>query len=106
VILLSSVLRPGRAGCGLRLVAFALTAPFLTVAMVAFAQERYGTPEEAVAALVDAVRFDELQQLTRVLGPGSDEIVRSGDPIDDAATRKAFHCHRCESCRSIPAPSP
>jgi hypothetical protein len=73
-----------------RLAAFAATAAFLTVATGAFAQERYRTPDEAVAALVDAVRFDEPQQLTRVLGPGSDEIVRSGDPVDDAATRRRF----------------
>jgi hypothetical protein len=62
----------------------------LPVATGTVAQERYRSPDEAVAALVAAVRFDELQQLTRVLGPGSDEIVRSGDPVDDAATRKRF----------------
>ena len=53
----------------------------------AFAQERYTTPDEAVEALVDAVRTDELRQVMRVLGPGSDEIVVSGDPVADAATR-------------------
>jgi hypothetical protein len=94
VILLPSVLRPCRAPCVFRLAAFlaafAATAAFLTASTGAFAQERYRTPDEAVAALVDAVRFDELQQLTRVLGPGSDEIVRSGDLIDDAATRRRF----------------
>jgi hypothetical protein len=26
----------------------------------------------------------------RVLSPGSDEIVQSGDPVDDAATRRRF----------------
>jgi DUF2950 family protein len=90
VILLPSAARPCRAPCALRLATLAVTAAFVTIATSAFAQERYRTPEEAVAALVDAVRFDELQQLTRVLGPGSDEIVRSGDPVDDAATRKRF----------------
>jgi Protein of unknown function (DUF2950) len=56
----------------------------------ALAQERYRSPEEAVAALVDAVRTDAPQQMMRVLGPGSDEILRSGDPVDDAATRRRF----------------
>src|SRR5262249_44360351 len=90
VISLPSVLRTCRAACVLRLATLAAAAAFLIVATAALAPERYRTPDEAVAALVDALRTDELQQLTRVLGPGSDEIVRSGDPVDDAAARKRF----------------
>jgi hypothetical protein len=41
-----------------------------------------------VAALIDAARAGAPAQLTRVLGPGSAEIVRSGDPVADAAARK------------------
>ena len=73
-----------------RLAALAVTTAFLTVATGAFAQERYTTPDEAVEALVDAVRTDELRQVMRVLGPGSDEIVVSGDAVADAATRRRF----------------
>src|SRR5262249_6307963 len=65
-----------------------LTMVLLPVATGALAQERYRTPDEAVAALIAAVRAGELQQVTRVLGPGSDEILLSGDPVDDAALRK------------------
>jgi Protein of unknown function (DUF2950) len=90
VILLPTVVRLCRGPRVLRLAALAVAAALLTVATGAVAQERYRTPDEAVAALVDAVRSGELQQLTRVLGPGSDEIVRSGDPVDDAATRRRF----------------
>ena len=72
------------------LAALAVTTALLTVVTGAFAQERYTTPDEAVAALVDAVRTDELRQMMRVLGPGSDEIVVSGDPVADAATRRRF----------------
>jgi hypothetical protein len=54
----------------------------------AFAQERFKTPEEAVAALIDAARAAAPARLTRVLGPGSGEIVLSGDPVADAAARK------------------
>ena len=36
------------------------------------------------------MRTDELHQVMRVLGPGSDEIVMSGDPVADAATRRRF----------------
>ena len=86
---LSSILRPCWFPYVLRLAALAVTAAFLTAAG-ALAQERYGTPDEAVAALVDAVRTDTLQQMIRVLGPGSAEIVSSGDPVDDAAARRRF----------------
>jgi Protein of unknown function (DUF2950) len=90
MILRPSGLRPFRFPCGLPLAALAVTTALLAVAAGALAQERYHTPDEAVAALVDAVRYDALQQVTRVLGPGSDEIMLSGDPVDDAAMRKRF----------------
>ena len=90
MILLPSVLRPHRFPFVLPLAALAVTTVFLTVATGALAQGRYRSPDEAVAALADAVRTDALQQLMRVLGPGSDEIVLSGDPVDDAAMRRRF----------------
>src|SRR5499427_5407967 len=90
MILLPSVLRPHRFPFVLPLAALAVTTVFLTVATGALAQGRYRTPDEAVAALVDAVRTDAPQQLMRVLGPGSDEIVLSGDPVDDEAMRRRF----------------
>ena len=90
MILLPSVLRPHRFPFVLPLAALAVTTVFLTVATGALAQGRYRTPDEAVAALADAVRTDALQQLMRVVGPGSDEIVLSGDPVDDAAMRRRF----------------
>jgi Protein of unknown function (DUF2950) len=90
MILLPFALRPCAFPCVLRVTALAVTTAFLTIGTGALAQERYRTPEEAVAALVEAVRSDALQQMMRVLGPGSDEIVLSGDPVDDAATRRRF----------------
>jgi len=90
MILRPPVLRPPGFPCLLPLAAIVLTTAFLTVATGALAQERYRSPEDAVAALVEAVRSDALQEMRRVLGPGSDEILRSGDPVDDAATRSRF----------------
>ena len=91
MVLLLSVFRPYRFPCVLPLAAaLAVTTVFLTVATGVLAQERYRSPEEAVAALVDAVRTDAPQQMMRVLGPGSDEIVQSGDPVYDAAMRRRF----------------
>src|SRR5262245_31702126 len=90
MIFLASILRPHRFPCVLPLAALAVTTVFLTVATGALAQGRYRSPDEAVAALADAVQADAPQQMMRVLGPGSEEIVLSGDPVDDAAMRRRF----------------
>ena len=90
MVLLPSVLRPHRFPCVASLAALAVTTAFLTAATGVLAQERYRSPDDAVAALVDALRNDALQEVMRVLGPGSEEILRSGDPVDDAALRRRF----------------
>jgi Protein of unknown function (DUF2950) len=84
MILLPSALRR----CRSSVLLLVLTMVLLTVATGARSQERYRTVDEAVAALMAAVRYDEKQQMVRVLGPGSDEILLSGDPVDDAALRR------------------
>ena len=66
----------------------AVVTAFLTIANGAVAQQRYNTPEAAVTALIEAVRVGAPALLTRVLGPGSDELVSSGDPVADAFARK------------------
>src|SRR5262249_37648764 len=99
MILLPSVLRSYRFPCVLPLAALAVTTVFLTVATGVLAQERYRTPDEAVAALVEAMRTDAPEQVMRVLGPGSNEIVLSGDPVNDAAMRRRFLAEfRRKSC--------
>ena len=60
----------------------------LMIATGAFAQERFKTPDEAVTALIGAAKAADRAGLTRVLGPGSTEIVSSGDPVADAAARQ------------------
>src|SRR5262245_31647330 len=59
-----------------------------TIANGAVAQQRYNTPDAAVTALIEAVRVGTPALLIRVLGPGSDEVVSSGDPVADAFARK------------------
>ena len=66
----------------------AVAMAFLTIANGAVAQQRYNTPDAAVTALIEAARVGAPALLMRVLGPGSDEIVSSGDPIADAFARK------------------
>jgi hypothetical protein len=62
MILLPLALRPCAFPCLLRVTALAVTTAFLTIGTGALAQERYRTPDEAVAALVEAVRSDALQK--------------------------------------------
>jgi hypothetical protein len=52
--------------------------------------ERFNSPEEAGAALAAALSpFDEAR-LRKVLGPGSDDVIASGDPVADRNAGDAF----------------
>jgi hypothetical protein len=66
----------------------AATLVALVFAGGALAQERFNSPDDAVAALVAAAKAGDAAALTRVLGPNSREIVSSGDPVADASARK------------------
>jgi hypothetical protein len=50
----------------------------------------FPSPEDAVDSLVAAVREGNNKRLMAILGPGSREIVTSGDPVADKAGRKRF----------------
>jgi hypothetical protein len=56
----------------------------------AHAQKSYPTPEQAVSALVEAVKGGGIWQMKRVLGPDADEIIESGDDVADAESRQRF----------------
>jgi hypothetical protein len=63
------------------------------IAAVAFvssaaAQQAFKSPEEAADALIAALRANDTGAMTRVLGRGADEIMSSGDEVQDANTRK------------------
>src|SRR6476620_5382171 len=60
----------------------------LFIATSASAQERFKSPDDAVAALVNAAKATDRAAVMRLLGPGSGEIVSSGDAVADAAARK------------------
>lgn len=67
----------------------ALSAGFAMASNVA-AQQTYNSPEEAITALVDAVRSDSTETLLSVFGPDGEEIISSGDDVSDAAGRAKF----------------
>ena len=81
----------------LALSGFAATAadavPAATQAAAKAAQPRhltFATPEAGFAALVQALRGDDRKALARVLGPGSERVVDSGDAQADSEARKKF----------------
>ena len=66
-------------------------AAFLSAAIaVADAQQRFKTPEQAADALVAAARAGDRNTVTKLLGPGSADLISSGDPVQDANTRQEF----------------
>jgi hypothetical protein len=54
------------------------------------AQPHFKTPEEAMRALVAAARKHDTAKIAAILGPGSGDVVDSGDPVADEAALKRF----------------
>jgi len=54
------------------------------------AQATFGSPDSAAQALVDAVQANNLPLLSQILGPGSDQIISSGDAVADQQNRRNF----------------
>jgi hypothetical protein len=57
---------------------------------VAFAQEKYTTPDAAVDALVASAKSGDEKVALVVLGPGGGDIISSGDKVSDDAVRARF----------------
>src|SRR5260370_38590899 len=54
------------------------------------AQQVFPTPDAAVSALVAADKADDMKGLSAILGPDSDQILSSGDPVADKNARDEF----------------
>jgi len=50
----------------------------------------YATPEAAVAALVAALEKNDTAAIAKLLGPGTEELLSSGDPVADKADLAEF----------------
>lgn len=61
----------------------------------------FDTPDEAAASLVAALERDDAAELGRVLGPGTEELVRSGDDVADRAARDSFLARYREAHRFV-----
>jgi hypothetical protein len=53
-------------------------------------QRTFATPEEAVRALVNALKANDIKSLDAIFGPGSEDLISSGDPVADQSIRERF----------------
>jgi hypothetical protein len=53
-------------------------------------QKSFSSPEEAVNSLVAAVRANDEKEMFAILGPGSKELISSGDEVADRVGREKF----------------
>jgi hypothetical protein len=71
-------------------VALALTGALAGCGRDSTGQPSFPSAEDAVAALVDAARKDDVSALRKLFGPGAEGIVDSGDAVADADARRDF----------------
>ncbi len=69
----------------------------------ATAQAVFATADEAVGALVDALTSDDAVALRRILGPGSEALISSGDRYADKGRRDLFLAAYKEKHKLMPA---
>src|SRR5277367_2439392 len=50
----------------------------------------FATPEDAGKTLADATKAEDKDAVLQIFGPGSADVVSSGDPADDKASMEAF----------------
>jgi hypothetical protein len=53
-------------------------------------QESFATPDEALKAVVDDLKSDNLTDLVKIFGPAIEPILNSGDPVADQNARERF----------------
>ncbi len=78
-------------GCAVLLMSGLLIAvTFGTCPGVPQDQETFASPDEAVKALVDALKAFDTKALSAIFGPGSKDVISSGDPIADKTANERF----------------
>jgi hypothetical protein len=69
---------------------FVLAMSVLGFAQAPKAQREFATPQAAVDAFVAAANDDDVPTLVAILGPGSDDLITTGDPVQDRNRATAF----------------
>lgn len=62
-------------------------------------QQTFASPEKAIQALVDSLKKNDKAALKALFGPGSDQLVSSGDPVADQYRSERFLASYGESKR-------
>jgi hypothetical protein len=78
------------AASGVSQTVFAQSPPAMAGSVSAASQQTFANPDAAVNALVQAVQTDDKKSIVKILGPGGEKLVSSGDPVADAAAGKRF----------------
>jgi hypothetical protein len=78
--------------CGVLLMAAAFVALMITnpVQAQTVKQRSFASPEEAVKVLVETMKSKDIKSLEAFFGPGSKDLVSSGDPVSDNAMYDRF----------------
>ena len=83
-----------------RVLFFGIAVLLIGISVVAFStplsaaakgtQKTFASPEDAVKALVDALKINDTKELRAIFGPGSESLVSSGDRVRDKAGSERF----------------
>jgi hypothetical protein len=87
--------------CFAILTAVMMSAGFNQTVLAADAgQKGFKSPEEAVKALIDAVKGNDTKELIAIFGPGGKELIFSGDEVADKVGRDRF-VKACEAMNRV-----
>jgi hypothetical protein len=67
------------------------------------ARAGFATADEAVAALIAALAANDTAALRRILGPGSENLINSGDRYADQRRRELFLAAYAEQHNLVPS---
>ncbi len=68
----------------------AVTLLVATHAVPSWAQAQYASPHDAVQALANALKAQDISAVLSVMGPDAEDIIDSGDPVADQNAREKF----------------
>jgi hypothetical protein len=66
------------------------TGPAASVVAASADHQSFATPEAAVEALVAALRAGDRDGMAKLMGPGTEALLDSGDPVENDRERQAF----------------
>ena len=53
-------------------------------------QRTFASPGEAVNAMIEALKSNDVKAMEEILGPGSEDLISSGDPVADQSLRNSL----------------